>query len=712
MVTDPNAILTAWKNHFQALSAANQELSTATYSSEEEMKTLMHDSFNNEDFVLDIPFMPEEIDSVLKKLKLGKAAGHDGLQAEHIKYGGLILRNWILQICNAIVELECVPASLKIGIITLVYKGGGKDPLDTNSHREITLTSVFAKVLESLLLSRLQCHFTEKGIPHLNQTAYCKGVSCAEAIFSTLEVLSVYSQNSEKVYMCFYDLQKAFDSIQYPVLLKRLYKAGIDGRAWRLLQSWYSSPKGTVKVNGSLSSMFTLERGVLQGSVLSPVLFLLIMDPLLKSLQNKGLGPFVGNTFAGAFIHADDIRTISSSRATLQEQIDTVSNFALENGLTLNPTKCEALLVSPTKPAESTSIAVLGDKVLSPHLSVKSLGYWWSWDLSASKAVDEAIKKARRAFFAFGAMGTFHGQLNPISAKSIYEVCVVPVLLFGSENWILTDSTLRLLESFQGEVGRRILKLSKHHSSLSTRLGLRWPSVTARIFLRKLSLLSKVCKESDNIGSHIFSELHQNSLKLVQECRTIEGKLSSDGHTDALLRDTSSLNEIKRQVLQADWASCITEASHHQSTALASRIATEISWMKLWDMALDHGPCGTNSLQALYRELTRPQLKPDTCYLCGSHLDVPYFHHYTLSHTPLNDPEHVSTLSLMAVRKCLCMLNIISSFGSLPCHFLAFSASNFDFDFTVVVLWSFCVSVCVCVSTYSRATGTKPAHER
>ena len=281
--------------------------------------------------------------------------------------------------------------------------------------------------------------------------------------------------------------------------------------------------------------MFTLERGVLQGSVLLPVIFLLIMDSLLKSLQSKGLGPFVGDTFAKAFIHADDIQTISSSRATLQEQVDTVSNFALQNGLTLNPTKCEALLVSPTKSAESTPI--LGDKVLTPHLSAKCLGYWWSWDLSASKAVDEAIEKARRVFFAFGPMGAFHGQLNPISAKSIYEICVVPVLLFGCENWILTDSILRLLESFQGQIGHCILKLSKHDFTLSTHLALRWPSVTARIFLHKLSLLSKVCKESDNIGSRILSELHQNSLKLVQKCRAFEGKLSSDGHTDILLRD-------------------------------------------------------------------------------------------------------------------------------------------------------------------------------
>ena len=183
------------------------------------------------------------------------------------------------------------------------------------------------------------------------------------------------------------------------------------------------------------------------------------MDPLLESLQSKKLGPFVGQTYAGAFIHADDIRTISSSQATLQEQIDTVREFALENGLTLNPTKCEVVLISPSKPVESAPAALLGSQALTPHLSAKCLGYWWSWDLSVTKAVDEAIKKARRAFFAYGAKGAFHGQLNPISARSIYETCVIPVLLFGCDNWILTDSMLHQLESFQGKIGRRILKL-------------------------------------------------------------------------------------------------------------------------------------------------------------------------------------------------------------------------------------------------------------
>ena len=283
--------------------------------------------------------------------------------------------------------------------------------------------------------------------------------------------------------MCFYDLQKAFNSIQYPVLLKRLYKSGVNGKDWRLLRSWYTSPKRMVRVNGLLSSPLTLKHGVLQGSVLSPVLFLLIMDPLLKSLQNKGLGPSVGDIYAGGFIHADDICTISSSRATLQEQINTVCTFAANNGLTLNHTKCEVILISPSKPAmdNCTYSYTLEGEGLTPQLSAKCLGYWWCWDLSATKAVHEAIKKARLAFFAFGAIGAFQGQLNPISGRSIYETCVIPVLLFGCENWVLTDSMLHQLESFQGEIGRRILKLTRHHSTLSTRLALRWPSVTVRV---------------------------------------------------------------------------------------------------------------------------------------------------------------------------------------------------------------------------------------
>ncbi len=88
--------------------------------------------------------------------------------------------------------------------------------------------------------------------------------------------------------MCLYDLQKALDSVEYPVLLENLF--GVNGKAWRLIWSWYQGASCQVKVDGRLSGGFAVERGVKQGSVLSPALFLLVIDPLLKKLEKSGLG--------------------------------------------------------------------------------------------------------------------------------------------------------------------------------------------------------------------------------------------------------------------------------------------------------------------------------------------------------------------------------------------------------------------------------------
>ena len=96
--------------------------------------------------------------------------------------------------------------------------------------------------------------------------------------------------------MCLYDLQKAFDSVEYPVLLEKLFDVGVNGKMWRLLKSWYDGGSCRVRMDGMLSENFQVKRGVKQGSVLSPALFLLVMDPLLRQLQASGVGLTVNNS--------------------------------------------------------------------------------------------------------------------------------------------------------------------------------------------------------------------------------------------------------------------------------------------------------------------------------------------------------------------------------------------------------------------------------
>ena len=161
----------------------------------------------------------------------------------------------VMKILNAVVDLEVVPEELKCGVTWPIYKGGGKDPLKVDSYREITLASMVSKVLEFLLLGRLELLFMEACLPHVNQSTYRKAVSCDDAIFATQEVVANYLRGGNRVYI-------AFDSIEYPLLLEKLFDVGVNGKMWRLLKSLYDGFSCKERMQGILSEIFGVERGV------------------------------------------------------------------------------------------------------------------------------------------------------------------------------------------------------------------------------------------------------------------------------------------------------------------------------------------------------------------------------------------------------------------------------------------------------------------
>jgi hypothetical protein len=94
------------------------------------------------------------------------------------------------------------------------------------------------------------------------------------------------------------------------------------------------------------------------------------MDPLLCGLEANHLGPSISDVYVGALAHADDIRTITSNVSTLQQQVEYVQQFADDNALTLNLSKCEVLIASSTKPALSIPICSLGAQMWSTLLRI------------------------------------------------------------------------------------------------------------------------------------------------------------------------------------------------------------------------------------------------------------------------------------------------------------------------------------------------------
>lgn len=97
---------------------------------------------------LDIPFSCDKVAHAVQELKLRKSVGPDNLSAEHLRHGGHNVVMWLTEILNFIIDIEYIPPSLKSGITIPVYKGGGKDPLDTNSYRGITLNSIISGICD------------------------------------------------------------------------------------------------------------------------------------------------------------------------------------------------------------------------------------------------------------------------------------------------------------------------------------------------------------------------------------------------------------------------------------------------------------------------------------------------------------------------------------------------------------------------------------
>ena len=76
----------------------------------------------------------------------------------------------------------------------------------------------------------------------------------------------MHARNGGKPFVGFYDMEKAFDSVETPILLERIYSAvGVNGKLWRLLKSWYSTSTARVRVDSCFSGKFSISRGVKQG---------------------------------------------------------------------------------------------------------------------------------------------------------------------------------------------------------------------------------------------------------------------------------------------------------------------------------------------------------------------------------------------------------------------------------------------------------------
>ena len=183
---------------------------------------------------LDNPISIEEIEKAVKKFRNKKAAGLDGIRNEMIKTSSSFIKYPLEKLFNLILQSGTFPTSWSNGIITALHKSGNKD--DPSNYRGICISSCLGKFFCSILNTRLLLNFSNNHkILHRSQTGFLPRNCASEHIFSLRTLIDQHVTHSPigKLYTCFVDFIKAFDSIWYQGLLYKLLKYNIGGTFYK-----------------------------------------------------------------------------------------------------------------------------------------------------------------------------------------------------------------------------------------------------------------------------------------------------------------------------------------------------------------------------------------------------------------------------------------------------------------------------------------------
>ena len=185
----------------------------------------------------------------------------------------------------------------------------------------------------------------------------------------------------------------------------------------------------------------------------------------------------------------------------------------------------------------------------------------------------------------------------------------MPVLLYGSENWILTEGRVAKLEAFQAELVKRILKWPRHFSNTAALTALEVPTMKCRILERKLGFLRQVIgREGRGLSVQVRESFCDeiSSLSLVKECKELEEKMMTR-YTENILRGEAVEHRGMREKIKKNdkkiQFSCV------QKSPLIAEVAKDIGWSKLWDTCLSFGEKYTAGLQKLSQVMHEPPLK-------------------------------------------------------------------------------------------------------
>jgi hypothetical protein len=485
LICDAREVLRIWKEYFENLLNVQSESIDIT---EDELENRIYEETENEK---EDEISEGELMLAIRAMKNGRAPGIDEVAIEMIKAAGEMGRRWIGRVIQAAWIQKKIPEDWKKGVIVPIFKKGDKRVC--GNYRGVTLLCQCAKLYEKILEKRLKDNVEEK--LREEQFGFRRGRSTIDAIFIMRQIMERKWEKDQTMHMAFLDLEKAYDRLPREKVWNCLEKKEVGIHIIERIKSTYDNSISCVQTTAGFTEWFPIKEGVRQGSVLSPTLFVIVMDELLRKVEPHE------EEDARTLIYADDVVVWGDTREEVQNKIDKWSEETEKMGLRVSAEKSESMTVE--RKVRHGNIGIkLRNGCLKEVKEFKYLGSVLTNQAKLDADVRERVKKAE--MFYQSVRKLLWNELIPRKCKLLmFKMYFVPILTYGAVTWAIGGkeeskiqaAEMKFLRSIRGVTKMDKIRSNEIRSdlgveSLSFKIGrerLRWFGHMKRMDERKIT---------------------------------------------------------------------------------------------------------------------------------------------------------------------------------------------------------------------------------
>ena len=378
-----------------------------------------------------------KLKETIANLRIKSAAGPDGISHKDIKEMGPKTRNHLLAIFNKCYRIGHFPRLWKLAWIRMLPKKG-KDPTKSKSYRPISLTSCLGKLMERLILPRLDSLTRTMGLENKRQSGYKKGRCTADSILRLVEDSYFAFKKNGCLVALFVDMNKAFDAVWHRGLIYKMRKNNLPTKVVRLMTSFLTDRTFQVKENETLSAPRVLRASVPQGGILSPWLYKFYIHDVPTVEDENEDGAFYaddGSNWAAGY-------TVDQAETTIAKVIRGWEEWSSYWRAEPSPEKSEVMIITRNRELakKKLNLKMLGQQI--PQVQeTQFLGVWIDSWLSWKKNTEEMIRKSSSRIQQVRSATVMFGQTQPNLIRQVISSILFSIFEYSCMLWMNMSQT-------------------------------------------------------------------------------------------------------------------------------------------------------------------------------------------------------------------------------------------------------------------------------